>query len=540
MSKSRIRAAATARRVTPRPVVMEKDPTHNTPENVAKAVVELKKAIGDQWVSDSPAVCCGYSHDQARNPSVFPHIVCMPKGVDDVKAIYKIANEFLIDVMPVGTGLSCAGLTIVAWGGIVMIMTRDDTIYEIDGDNMFATIGPGVTYLQLQAASQPEGLRTLNPSTSATAAVLSNHLFCNINTMAGKYGFGQDNIMNVEAILPNSELVNTGSRAIDSITGHCQGPGPDVSAMWRFHFGTLGCLTKMTVRLYPEAPFHQQLFPAYEVDDLSILALALHDVARDNLSLELAHLMNSFYGIFIGSDNKEAAKVVEMMPRHNLLTDFGGETQEEADLKCEVTKTMLDEKHGIFDYLPPESIKIMTEDLEHVNVDKWLKYFNVTVRVQRVRGSFLIGALIDKLTNMVGIEKIMREVCTNAVGTNDAALPPDDASTYLQPYHMGRSAYMEYDVYACRADVDDLLHVEIAYWSATMAAMHKGMIIAAGGLTLMKGMMPGFNMAIAAGMPNLVPEMEAFVAMKKTIDPNNISARRWEYETETMKKIFLA
>jgi len=382
------------------------------------------------------------------------------------------------------------------------------------------------------------GCRLLNPSTSATAGVISNHLFCNINTMASKYGFGMDNILDVEAVLPTGEILKTGAMSYGAVKGAVPGPGPDISCLFRYAFGTYGIVTKMTIRLYPEAPFHQQIFPAYEEDNLGVLADALYEVAQDNLSLELAHLMNSFYGIFMGDTNKEASKVAELMPRHNLVTIFGGETEEEADLKAEVTQRMLEEKFPMFDYLPKEAIEDMTADYDYVNLEKWVKFFNVTVRVQRVRGSFMIGALIDKLDNMVGIEATMRTACTNQVGTTDDALPPDDASTYLQPYHMGRSAYMEYDVYTNQADKDDLLRILMGYGRATAVAMSQGMIIAAGGGALVKGVVPMMDLAMQAAQPNMVQFMDAFTKMKMALDPNNISNRRWEYDTGCMKKIF--
>jgi FAD/FMN-containing dehydrogenase len=308
--------------------------------------------------------------------------------------------------------------------------------------------------------------------------------------------------------------------------------------MFRYAFGTFGIVTKMTIRLYPEAPFHQQIFPAYEEDKLEVLARALKMVAQDNLALELAHLMNSFYGIFMGDTNKEASKVAELMPRHNLLTIFGGETQEEADLKAEVTQKMLEKNFPMFDYLPKEALLDLTEDNEFVDMEKWVKFFNVTVRVQRVRGSFMIGALIDKLDNMVGVDQLMRDACTNQVGTTDDALAPDDASTYLQPYHMGRSAYMEYDMYTNQCDKDDLIRILMGYGRANAVAMSQGMIIAAGGGALVKGL-PMMDLALPAAQPNMVQFMETFTKMKMALDPNNISNRRWEYDTQTMKKIFL-
>jgi hypothetical protein len=199
---------------------------------------------------------------------------------------------------------------------------------------------------------------------------------------------------------------------------------------------------------------------------------------------------------------------------------------------------MLEKNFPMFDYLPKEALLDLTEEYEYIDLDRWVKFFNVTVRVQRVRGSFMIGALIDKLENMVGIEKMMREACTNQVGTTDDSIPPDDASTYLQPYHMGRSAYMEYDMYTNQCDKDDLIRILFGYGRATGTAMGQGMIIAAGGGALIKGI-PMADLAMAAAQPNMVTYMDVFTRMKKALDPNNVSNRRWEYDTETMKKICL-
>jgi FAD/FMN-containing dehydrogenase len=538
MAKSRIREDIRERRVVNRPLQMEKDPVHNVPKNVNKALEALREALGEEWATDSPTVLCGYARDQSFTPASYPHIVAMPASTEDVQAVYRIANECLIDVMPFGTGLTTAGLALMPYGGIICDLRRMDKIVEIDGDNLFAVIEPGVNYLMLQAAAQQHSMRLLNPSTSATAGVISNHAFCNINTMASKYGFGMDNIIDVEMVLPTGEMLQTGPASYGAIKGHVPGPGPDISTMFRYAFGTFGIVTKMTIRLYPEAPFHQQIFPAYEEDKLEVLARALKMVAQDNLALELAHLMNSFYGIFMGDTNKEASKVAELMPRHNLLTIFGGETQEEADLKAEVTQKMLEKNFPMFDYLPKEALLDLTEDNEFVDMEKWVKFFNVTVRVQRVRGSFMIGALIDKLDNMVGVDQMMRDACTNQVGTTDDALAPDDASTYLQPYHMGRSAYMEYDMYTNQCDKDDLIRILMGYGRANAVAMSQGMIVAAGGGALVKGL-PMMDLALPAAQPNMVQFMDTFTKMKMALDPNNISNRRWEYDTQTMKKIFL-
>ena len=535
--ESRIRGEKRERRVVHRPQVMEKDPVHNLSENLERALEALNEALGEEWATDSPSILCGYARDQSFSPAGYAHVICMPSSTEDVRAVYRIANEYLVDVMPYGTGLSTLGLHFPLFGGIICDLRRMDRIVELDGENMFAVIEPGVNYLYLQAAAQEAGCRVLNPSTSATAGVISNHSLCNINTMSSHYGFGMDSVIDVEMVLPNGDLLKTGPASYGAVKGHVQGPGPDISTIFRYAIGTLGIVTRMTVRLYPEAPFHQQIFPAYEEDRLEVIAEAIQDVAVDNLALELAHMMDSFYGIFMGDDNREASKVAELMPRHNLVTIFGGDTPEEADLKAKLTQRLLEERFPMFDFLPREALEELTEEYEFVNFEKWVKFFNVTVRVMRVRGSFMIGGLIDKLENMAGVESMMREACTNQIGTTDDTFRPDDASTYLQPYHMGRAAYLEYDLYTNQSDKDDLIRMLIGYGRATGKAMGQGMIVAAGNGSIMKGM-PRMDQALPAILPNMVAFMEASTRIKMSLDPNNISNRRWEYDTGLMKKVF--
>ena len=102
---------------------------------------------------------------------------------------------------------------------------------------------------------------------------------------------------------------------------------------------------------------------------------------------------------------------------------------------------------------------------------------------------------------------------------------------------MGRSAYLEYDVYANQADKDDLLRILSSWARATFGAIGQGMITALGGGVLMKGLLPSVDSAMATAMPNLVNYMDAVTKMKEALDPNNVSVRRWEYEDGCMKKI---
>jgi FAD/FMN-containing dehydrogenase len=525
----------------------EAEPLHNKPEDIARAREMLVLALGSEWVTDDPVILIGYSRDQGPLPATYPHLVVMPETTEDIAEVYRIANECGVDVIPMGTGLTTMGLHIPLYGGIIMDLRRMDKVLEVDGENCYMIIQPGVNYLVAQVEAQKVGCRVLNPSTAATAGVISNHAFCNINTLASKYGFGIDNIIDMTMVMPDGTILKTGPAAYGAVKAHVPGPGPDMASLFRYAFGQFGTVTEMTLRIYPEAEHIYQIFPAYEKDDLECVIEVLYKVANENLTLELAHMQNSFFGIFVAENNKQASALAGSFPRNNLFSIFSGTTMEEAMLKAEVFKKVILDIDPEWEFLPVEAMEDLVGDLRSVNLERWQKFFNVTVRVMRVRGSFLIGALIGHLDNFLKAERRMRVETTDQTGHTDDNLPPDDASTYLQPYHMGRAAYMEYDLYSNQGDKDDNMRMFMTYMRAMMAGiLGEGLVLACGAIPLNKGMalplpegMPSIDDLLTLAMPNASAFTDTMVAFKMAVDPNNIAARRWDYDTGLCKKLTL-
>jgi hypothetical protein len=526
--ESRYKKDMKERRISGVPTVHGIDPMHNRMENCTKALSMLKEALGGEWATDEPAITCGYARDQSPAVAVYPHIVALPSSTEEVQAVYRIANECLIDVMPYGTGISITGMTIPVFGGIVCDLRRMDNILEVDEENMFARVQPGVTFCDLQVEAQAKGLRTTNPSSPATSGVISNHMMCNINTMASKYGFGMDHIVETTAVLPNGDVLKTGPKACGMPPCHVPGPGPDMAPMHRYAWGTMGIITEMTVRLYPEPKHHAQVYAAFLEDRLNECVDALYLIAKDNLGIELAHLQNTFYGIFIGETNRESDRWVGLMPRNNIMVFVGGSTEEEAKLKAELTQRMVQGVSDEFQFVNPEFMNACMGYKD--NIDIWWKYMRETTRVQRVRGSFAVGALVNRLDNLMETERVMRRATTDQIGTTATGnTRPDDASTYLQPYHMGRAAYMEYDLYTNQIDKDEFLRSQLGYLRATGMGLSSGSVYAI-------GVTPLFNMSdelinmVYVAMPGLATYIRINKTLKKAIDPNNISNRRGDDE----------
>ena len=209
------------RRVSGVVMQFEEEPLHNHPEDLEKAKALLQETLGSEWVTDDLNILIGYSRDQSPFPAQYTHLVCLPSTTEEVSQIYKIANECKVDVMPMGTGLTTMAIHIPLYGGIIMDLRRMDQVLETDGANNFMRIQPGINYLHAQVDAQKVGCRVLNPSTAATAAVISNHGFCNINTLASKYGFGMDNVIETTMVMPDGTIMKTGPRRLR------RGQGPD-------------------------------------------------------------------------------------------------------------------------------------------------------------------------------------------------------------------------------------------------------------------------------------------------------------------------
>jgi len=220
---------------------------------------ELVHILGERFVSDDPAVAEGYARERqtarlgSKGRSEF---VVLPGSTEDVRLVVKLANRynFPFSTMSVGMlGATCfAPLGIPYW---CQIDPKRMTGLEIDEDNMFAVVQPYVTLAQLQAEAMQRGLYCGIPSAGGTASVIGNHIFMGLQSTAYRTGYTAKNILGVEWVLPNGDVVRTGSLATPG-AGYFwgEGPGPDARAILRGmmgNLGSLGVVTRLAVKLFP-------------------------------------------------------------------------------------------------------------------------------------------------------------------------------------------------------------------------------------------------------------------------------------------------
>ncbi len=224
----------------------------------------LEDIVGPRNISDDPAMLVSYQFPLAitsihlgpffRTLTPRGAAVVLPGSTEEVQKIVKICNKHKVKYKASSTFWGAMGFP--SHDGVVQLdMRRMDRILEIDEKNMFAVVEPYVIGVNLQAETMKVGLNThiigaggsCSPLASATsyAGPGPDTLFM---------GFGDENLLGLEWVMPNGDLIRTGSLGCGSGWFCGEGPGPGVKGIVRganAAKGAMGVFTKCALKLYP-------------------------------------------------------------------------------------------------------------------------------------------------------------------------------------------------------------------------------------------------------------------------------------------------
>jgi hypothetical protein len=228
----------------------------NNHQELFKLLVNL---LGPENVENAPGIMNAYMRDMLPpgvvGGTVRPEFVVLPGSTKEVQNIIKIANRYKLLFIPVGSNLWSVSSAPTKPRTIIIDPKRMNRILEIDEKNMYAVIEPYVSHAQLIAEANKKGLYIGSPDAGAQASSLANHTFQGIWGVSHRLGMAYRNILSTEWVLPNGEILTTGSLSMGQpgcFSG--MGPGPDLRGMLRGLIGTLGgfgMVTKMAVKLHP-------------------------------------------------------------------------------------------------------------------------------------------------------------------------------------------------------------------------------------------------------------------------------------------------
>jgi len=220
----------------------------------------LRLVPDERRVSDGESVLDQHAADLTYHAPHRPDVVVWPESTAEVAAVLAYADTAGVPVVPFGAGTSLEGHVIPLHGGISLDLTRMNATVDVRPDDLTATVQPGVTRSQLEAAAGPHGLWfPVDPGADATLGGMAATNASGTTTV--RYGGMRAHVLALEVVLPGGRVIRAGSRAVKTSAGY------NLTALFVGSEGTLGVITELTVRLHP-IPEHivvaRAAFPSVE------------------------------------------------------------------------------------------------------------------------------------------------------------------------------------------------------------------------------------------------------------------------------------
>ena len=210
----------------------------------SRQIDKLSKVFGDRLVTAKHELHL-QSFDVGSLPkqvgwlmNVNPDAIVQPTSPEEVRELFKFANDEKVPLVPRGAGTSGYGGAIPRKGGIMVDMRRMDSILSVDEENMTVTVEPGICWSNLQLELNRLGLDTRCYPSSALSATVAGWVAQGGDGIGSlKYGTINKNVVSLEVVLPNGKIVKT-----SDIDLFCDTEG------------ILGIITKVTLKIKPLRP----------------------------------------------------------------------------------------------------------------------------------------------------------------------------------------------------------------------------------------------------------------------------------------------
>jgi len=213
----------------------------------------LRSAIGDDHVLTDEADREFFAMDVYRFLQM-PIAVVQPGSLEELQAVVRIASGEKIALVPRGGGASYSDAYLPATGTSLLIDTlRLDRIVEINEEDMYVTVEPGVTWADMTRELAEKGLRSAfwGPFSGLRSTVGGSIAQNCVSLGSGNYGCSADSVLALDVVLASGEILSTGSKALNTATPFFRHYGPDLTGIFTGDCGAFGIKAKITLRLMP-------------------------------------------------------------------------------------------------------------------------------------------------------------------------------------------------------------------------------------------------------------------------------------------------
>ncbi|HSP17991.1 MAG TPA: FAD-binding protein, partial [Myxococcaceae bacterium] len=209
----------------------------------AGVIARLIAVVGEKNVIREAVQLRTYECDALTSFRASPSVVVLPASTEEVTAVVRIAVEAGMPIVPRGAGTGLSGGALPVPGCMLLGLSRMKRILEVDLDDGWIRVQPGVINLDVSKEISGAGYYYApDPSSQSVCTIGGNVAENSGGAHCLKYGFTVHHVLGVEAVLPDGERVHFGGAVLDSI-------GLDLLGVLVGSEGTLAVVTKATVRL---------------------------------------------------------------------------------------------------------------------------------------------------------------------------------------------------------------------------------------------------------------------------------------------------
>ncbi|MBM4263773.1 MAG: FAD-binding oxidoreductase [Deltaproteobacteria bacterium] len=235
----------------------------------ARIVTDLERLDELSWDALSEARI-----DPRHRPSTgLPICAVLPQSTEEVQQLVRFANSQKIAILPYGGGSGLMGGALSIGACLLLDLRSMNRILDIDTASRSARMQAGVVLESLDHGLSEKGFILGHDPWTVPVATVGGAISTNsVGYRAGLYGSMGDQVLGLEAVLPNGEILRTRAVAKSSV-------GIDLTALLIGGEGCFGIITEATLRIFPvpeERRLHALRFDSFEIGYGAIQAMFRH------------------------------------------------------------------------------------------------------------------------------------------------------------------------------------------------------------------------------------------------------------------------